>query len=44
LGMGFGLVYYADAEAEPDLLMIHPVRWQSVKKPIRTWVREIAGS
>jgi hypothetical protein len=39
----YGLVYYADAEAEPDLLMIHPVRWQAVKKAFQTWVREIAG-
>lgn len=40
----YGLVYFADAEAEPDLMMIHPVSWKAVKKAFQQWVREIAGS
>jgi hypothetical protein len=39
----YSLVYFADAEVEPDLLMIKPVNWKAVKKAFQTWVKEIAG-
>jgi hypothetical protein len=40
----YGLVYFADAEAEPDPMLVQAVRWTAVKKAMRAWVREIAGS
>lgn len=40
----YGLVYFADAEAEPDPVLIHAVRWTSVKRSMRAWVKEIVGS
>lgn len=42
--MLYGLVYFADAEAEPDPVLVQAVSWTAVKKTMRSWVREIAGS
>jgi hypothetical protein len=39
----YGLVYFTDAEAETDILMIRPVSWKTVKKAFRQWVKDIAG-
>ena len=40
----YGLVYFAEAEAEPEPVLVQAVRWTAVKKALRAWVREIAGS
>lgn len=40
----YGLIYFANAEAEPEPVLIQTVRWTAVKKALRAWVREIAGS
>lgn len=39
----YGLVYFTDAEGEPDPVLLQPFTWKSVKKSLRSWVREIAG-
>ena len=33
------LVYFADAEAEPDIKMIKPLVWQDVKSDFEKWVK-----
>ena len=33
------LVYFADAEAEPDIKMIKPLAWQDVKSDFEKWVK-----
>jgi len=37
----FGLVYFDDAEKEPDPLLLQAVEWQQVKRSFRDWVRKI---
>lgn len=40
----YGLVYFADAEAEPDPVLVQAVRWTGLKRAMRAWVREFVGS
>jgi hypothetical protein len=35
------LVYFADAEAEPDIKMIKPLAWQDVKSDFEKWVQSL---
>lgn len=38
----YGLVYFDDADQEPDPLMLWEVSWTEVKREIRNWVKEIS--
>lgn len=35
------LVYFADAETEPDIKMIKPVVWQDIKSDFEKWVKDL---
>lgn len=37
----FGLVYFDDAEKEPDPLLLQDVKWEQVKRSFREWVRKV---
>ena len=37
----FGLVYFDDAEKEPDPLLLQNVNWEQVKRSFCEWVRKI---
>jgi hypothetical protein len=37
----YGLVYFDDAETEPDPLMLAETTWSQVKRTLRTWVKAI---
>jgi hypothetical protein len=37
----YGLVYYDDADAEPDPLMLNKITWLQVKSALRDWVKAI---
>ncbi|MCH8068070.1 MAG: hypothetical protein IID16_02180 [Candidatus Marinimicrobia bacterium] len=36
------LVYFEDAESEPDIRMLVPLSWQSLKVDIGKWVKDLA--
>jgi len=36
-----GVVYFDDAEAETDPILLKPVAWEEVKQSIRAWVKRI---
>lgn len=38
----YGLIYFDDADEEPDPVMLWDVSWTEVKNEIRSWVREIS--
>jgi len=35
------LVYFADAETEPDIKMIKPLAWQDLKSDFEKWVKDL---
>jgi hypothetical protein len=37
----FGLVYFDDADKEPDPLLLQDVNWEQVKRSFREWVRKV---
>lgn len=37
----YGLVYFDDAEAEADPILLKPLAWEVVKRSIQTWVKQI---
>lgn len=37
----FGLVYFDDAEKEPDPILLQSVEWRQVQRSFREWVRKI---
>jgi len=36
------LVYFADADAEPEVKMIKPVDWEELKDDFERWVKDLA--
>ena len=36
------LVYFADAEAEPEIKTIKPVIWRDLKTDFEKWVKDLA--
>jgi hypothetical protein len=37
------LIYFADAETEPDIKMIKPLAWQDLKSDFEKWVKGLKG-
>ena len=37
------LVYFADADEEPEVKMIRPVDWNHVKKDFEKWVKSLGS-
>ncbi|OQX09685.1 MAG: hypothetical protein BWK76_21890 [Desulfobulbaceae bacterium A2] len=37
------LVYFADADTEPDVVMTDPISWSTIKHDFETWVRELSA-
>ena len=35
------LVYFADAETEPDIMMIKPLAWEDLKSDFEKWVKDL---
>ncbi len=35
------LVYFNDAETEPEIRMFHPIDWENLKSNFETWVRDL---
>ncbi len=38
----YGLVYFDDAEEEPDPLLLQHIEWQDVKQAFRNWVKAVS--
>jgi len=36
------LVYFADADLEPDVIMTHPISWETIKHDFERWVRALS--
>jgi len=37
----YGLVYFDDADEEPDPVLLRPIQWSQIKKAFRNWVKVI---
>jgi len=35
------LVYFADAETEPDIMVIKPLAWEDLKSDFEKWVKDL---
>jgi len=38
----YGLVYFDDAEEEPDPFLLQNIQWAQVKKAVRNWVKTVS--